>query len=289
MKTTKYILTALLIGSACGMSATGENEVELRIVHTNDTHSCVMPVSPHSSDTALADKGGFVRRAALVRDLRAEDNSLLLFDSGDFSQGSAYYNLYKGEVEVKLMNEMRYDAATIGNHEFDFGLENMARIFRMAGFPIVCANYHVEGTVLEGLVKPYVILERKGVKIGVFGLGTQLEGMVASENYAGVIYEDPITAANRVADILKHREHCDLVVCLSHLGWQIDGIDDSEVIPATRDIDIVLGGHSHTYMEHPEVVKNADGEYVYCNQMGKHGRYVGELSLQMLPVGNHSK
>lgn len=289
MKKTKYILTALLIGSACGMSATGENEVELRIVHTNDTHSCVMPVSPHSSDTALADKGGFVRRAALVRDLRAEDNSLLLFDSGDFSQGSAYYNLYKGEVEVKLMNEMRYDAATIGNHEFDFGLENMARIFRMAGFPIVCANYHVEGTVLEGLVKPYVILERKGVKIGVFGLGTQLEGMVASENYAGVIYEDPITAANRVADILKHREHCDLVVCLSHLGWQIDGIDDSEVIPATRDIDIALGGHSHTYMEHPEVVKNADGEYVYCNQMGKHGRYVGELSLQMLPVGNHSK
>lgn len=289
MKKTKYILTALLIGSACGMSATGENEVELRIVHTNDTHSCIMPVSPHSSDTALADKGGFVRRAALVRDLRAEDNSLLLFDSGDFSQGSAYYNLYKGEVEVKLMNEMRYDAATIGNHEFDFGLENMARIFRMAGFPIVCANYHVEGTVLEGLVKPYVILERKGVKIGVFGLGTQLEGMVASENYAGVIYEDPITAANRVADILKHREHCDLVVCLSHLGWQIDGIDDSEVIPATRDIDIVLGGHSHTYMEHPEVVKNADGEYVYCNQMGKHGRYVGELSLQMLPVGNHSK
>ena len=289
MKKTKYILTALLIGSACGMSATGENEVELRIVHTNDTHSCIMPVSPHSSDTALADKGGFVRRAALVRDLRAEDNSLLLFDSGDFSQGSAYYNLYKGEVEVKLMNEMRYDAATIGNHEFDFGLENMARIFRMAGFPIVCANYHVEGTVLEGLVKPYVILERKGVKIGVFGLGTQLEGMVASENYAGVIYEDPITAANRVADILKNREHCDLVVCLSHLGWQIDGIDDSEVIPATRDIDIVLGGHSHTYMERPEVAKNADGEYVYCNQMGKHGRYVGELSLQMLPVGNHSK
>ena len=289
MKKTKYILTALLIGSACGMSATGENEVELRIVHTNDTHSCIMPVSPHSSDTALADKGGFVRRAALVRDLRAEDNSLLLFDSGDFSQGSAYYNLYKGEVEVKLMNEMRYDAATIGNHEFDFGLENMARIFRMAGFPIVCANYHVEGTVLEGLVKPYVILERKGVKIGVFGLGTQLEGMVASENYAGVIYEDPITAANRVADILKNREHCDLVVCLSHLGWQIDGIDDSEVIPATRDIDIVLGGHSHTYMERPEVAKNADGEYVYCNQMGKYGRYVGELSLQMIPVENHSK
>lgn len=185
--------------------AAQDGEVELRIVHTNDTHSCVMPVNPNSSDTALADKGGFVRRAALVRDLRAEDPDLLLFDSGDFSQGSAYYNLYKGDVEVKLMNEMRYDAATIGNHEFDFGLDNMARIFREATFPIVCANYHFEGTVLEGLVRPYVILERKGVKVGVFGLGTQLEGMVASENYKGVTYEDPVTAANRVADELKTR------------------------------------------------------------------------------------
>lgn len=286
MKGIRYIFAALLTGTACGMYASEEGEVELRIVHTNDTHSCIMPVSPHSSDTALADKGGFVRRAALVRDLRKADEGLLLFDSGDFSQGSAYYNLYKGEVEVRLMNEMRYDAATIGNHEFDFGLENMARIFRLAEFPIVCSNYHVEGTVLEGLVKPYVVLERKGLRIGVFGLGTQLEGMVASENYAGVTYEDPVTAANRVADILKEKEHCDLVVCLSHLGWQIDGVDDSEVIPATQGIDLVLGGHSHTYMERPEVVKNAAGKNVYCNQMGKHGRYVGELLLQMEPTEN---
>ena len=131
-----------------------------------------------------------------------------------------------------------------------------------------------------------MVLERQGVRIGVFGLGTRLEGMVASENYAGVTYEDPVTAANRVADILKEKEHCDLVVCLSHLGWQIDGVDDSEVIPATQGIDLVLGGHSHTYMERPEVVKNAAGKNVYCNQMGKHGRYVGELLLQMEPTEN---
>ena len=289
-KGIKLILASLLCGMACKGYTIPEGEVSLHIVHTNDTHSCVMPVNPNSSDTALADKGGFVRRAALVRDLRAANAHLLLFDSGDFSQGSAYYNLYKGEVEIKLMNEMRYDAATIGNHEFDFGLENMARIFRMADFPIVCANYHVEGTVLEGLVKPYTTIERDGIKIGVFGLGTQLEGMVAAENYAGVKYEDPITAARRTAAILKDREHCDLVVCLSHLGWNIDGTDDSELIPATRGIDIVLGGHSHTYFELPEVMKNAEGQNVYCTQMGKHGRYVGELLLQMVPrQGTHSK
>lgn len=282
-------LRAWALAAVCGLMATvcpaQEGGVELRIAHTNDTHSCVMPVSPHSTDTALADKGGMVRRAALVRDLRAEDPSLLLFDCGDFSQGSAYYNLYKGEVEVRLMNTMRYDAATIGNHEFDFGMENMARIFRMADFPIVCANYHFEGTVLEGVVKPYVVLERKGLRIGVFGLGTQLEGMVASDNYKGVVFEDPVAAANRVTAVLRNEEHCDLVVCLSHLGWDIEGVDDTEVIPASHGIDLVLGGHSHSYFEHPEVMKDADGKDVYCNQMGKHGRYVGllELDMQLLP------
>lgn len=284
------------LAAVCALAAAvcpaQERDVELRVVHTNDTHSCIMPISPHSSDTALADKGGMVRRAALLRNLRAEDADLLLFDSGDFSQGSAYYNLYKGEVEVRLMNEMRYDAATIGNHEFDFGMDNMARIFRMADFPIVCANYHFEGTVLEGLVQPYVVLERKGLRIGVFGLGTQLEGMVAEDNYKGVVYEDPIAAANRVTDILKNKEHCDLIVCLSHLGWDIEGVDDTEVIPASHGMDLVLGGHSHSYFEHPEVVKDADGRNVYCNQMGKHGRYVGILDLDMRPLdrsGDHSK
>lgn len=259
---------------------------DLWIVHTNDTHSCVMPINPLSSDTAQADKGGFLRRASFVRQMREEHPHLLLFDSGDFSQGSAYYNLYKGEVEVSLMNEMKYDAATIGNHEFDFGMDNMKRIFSMAQFPIVCANYDFSGTVLEGLVKPYVILEREGLRIGVFGLSPQMDGLVSAENYKGVKFEDPVSAAERVVGLLRGQEHCDVVICLSHLGWDIEGIDDVEVIPATRDIDVVLGGHSHTYFEHPEIVKNADGEDVICNQMGKNGRYVGVLHLHVDPAGN---
>lgn len=259
---------------------------DLWIVHTNDTHSCVMPINPLSSDTAQADKGGFLRRASFVRQMREEQPHLLLFDSGDFSQGSAYYNLYKGEVEVSLMNEMKYDAATIGNHEFDFGMDNMKRIFSMAQFPIVCANYDFSGTVLEGLVKPYVILEREGLRIGVFGLSPQMDGLVSAENYKGVKFEDPVSAAERVVGLLRGQEHCDVVICLSHLGWDIEGIDDVEVIPATRDIDVVLGGHSHTYFEHPEIVKNADGKDVICNQMGKNGRFVGVLHFHVDPAGN---
>lgn len=259
---------------------------DLWIVHTNDTHSCVMPINPLSSDTAQADKGGFLRRASFVRQMREEHPHLLLFDSGDFSQGSAYYNLYKGEVEVSLMNEMKYDAATIGNHEFDFGMDNMKRIYSMAQFPIVCANYDFSGTVLEGLVKPYVILEREGLRIGVFGLSPQMDGLVSAENYKGVKFEDPVSAAERVVGLLRGQEHCDVVICLSHLGWDTEGIDDVEVIPATRGIDVVLGGHSHTYFEHPEIVKNADGKDVICNQMGKNGRYVGVLHLHVDPAGN---
>lgn len=253
----------------------------LLIVHTNDTHSCVEPLSPLLSDTAQADKGGYLRRAALVRDLRKYAPELLLFDSGDFSQGSAYYSLYHGDVEVGLMNLMGYDAATIGNHEFDFGLENMARIYRQAQFPIVCCNYDFTGTPVEGLVKPYIIIKRAGVKIGVIGVSPQLEGLVAAHTCEGVRFNDPVEAAQPIADYLKNKAKCDLVVCLSHLGWMTAGISDEEFIAATRNIDLVLGGHSHTYFSHPEVLKNADGKSVPDNQMGKNGRYVGTLSLKL--------
>lgn len=282
MKTYTYVIVSLVVCLLCSC-ATPSEHVMLKIVHTNDTHSCVMPINPLSPDTAMADKGGMVRRATLLHDLRIEDPNLLLFDSGDFSQGSAYYNLYKGDVEIGLMNDMHYDAVTIGNHEFDFGLENMARIFSMAEFPVVCANYNVKGTVLENIVKDYIVLQRKGLRIGVFGLGTQLEGMVAADNYAGIVYEDPIEAANKVTKILRETEHCDLIVCLSHLGWHEDTIDDNDLVPASHGIDIVLGGHSHTYFEHPEILQDADGNDVYCNQMGKHARYIGVLDLDMRP------
>jgi len=252
----------------------------LLVVHTNDTHSCIEPLNPLLADTAQADKGGYLRRAALLRDLRSKNPDLLLVDAGDFSQGSTYYSLYHGDVEVGLMNLMGYDAATIGNHEFDFGLDNMARIFRQARFPIVCCNYDFTGTPVEGLVKPYIIIKRAGLKIGILGVAPQLEGLVASQTCEGVRYTDPILAAQPVADYLKNKAKCDLVICLSHLGWNIAGVSDEEFIPATRNIDLVIGGHSHTYFASPQLLKNADGIQVPDNQMGKNARFVGTLRLQ---------
>ncbi len=254
----------------------------LLIVHTNDTHSCIDPLSPLLSDTAHADKGGYLRRAALLRDMRQQEPDLLLLDAGDFSQGSAYYSLYHGDVEVELMNLMHYDAATIGNHEFDFGLENLARLFRRANFPIVCCNYDFTGTPVEGLVKPYVILHRAGLKIGILGVAPQLEGLVAAHTCPGVVYTDPIQAAQPIADYLKDSERCDLVICLSHLGWQMAGIGDEEFIPATHNIDIVIGGHSHTYFASPQLLTNSRGITVPDNQMGKNARYVGTLRLNFI-------
>ncbi len=279
------LLTAVCLLAPAMLRAQDSARVKVWVLHTNDTHSCVMPISPHDADTLQADKGGFLRRAAFVRQMRAEkDSALLLFDSGDFSQGSPYYNLFHGEVEVKLMNHMGYDAATIGNHEFDFGTENMARLFRLAQFPIVNSNYGFAGTALEGLVKPYAVFVRKGVRIGVLGVGPQLEGLVAKDNIGGVTFEDPIPAAARVVKHLREVEQCDLVICLSHLGWGLKGKSDEELIRATTGIDIVLGGHSHTYFKDPEFLENAEGGYVIYNQMGKNGRYVGTLEMELAPA-----
>ena len=180
--------------------------------------------------------------------------------------------MFGGEVEVKLMNEMGYDAGIIGNHEFDLGLDNMARLFKMADFPVVCANYGVQGTVLEGLVKPYVILERKGIKVGVFGLSPALEGLVQAKNCEGVVFENPIEAAQRVAD---------LVVCLAHLGGQGKPYSDETLILNTRNIDIVLGGHSHSYFDKTLFYKNLDGKEIPLQQMGKNAVYVGKMKVRM--------
>lgn len=254
---------------------------QLVILHTNDTHSCIMPLNPNLADTALAGRGGFLRRMALIEDERAKTPGLLLIDSGDFSQGSPYYNFYKGEVEVELMNRMGYDVATIGNHEFDFGLENMARIFRMAKFPIVCANYDFTGTSVEGLVKPYTIIKRNGLKIGLFGLSPQPKGLVDTTKFVGVKYLDPVETAERMAALLKTKKKCDVVICVSHLGWENEELTDQMLVPATRDIDIVLGGHSHTYMKTLQYVKNVDGKDVPVDQNGKHGIWIGRIVFDL--------
>ena len=255
---------------------------KLVVLHTNDTHSCVMPINPNLADTAMANRGGYLRRVAMIKEERKANPDLLLFDSGDFSQGSPYYSLFKGDVEVGLMNEMKYDAATIGNHEFDFGIDNMVRIFKMAKFPIVCSNYDFTGTPLADVVKPYTIIKRKGVKIGVFGLCPELAGLVTEANYDPIKYLDPIKKGNEMAEFLKKKEKCDVIICLSHLGWDIDGIDDTELIPGTRYIDLVLGGHSHTYFKHLEYLKNLDGKDVPDDQNGKSAIWVGKMTLDIV-------
>ncbi len=274
----KVILSLILC--ACAVSMTAQKK--LVILHTNDTHSCIMPLNPHLADTAMADRGGYLRRVAMVREERKKDPDLLLFDSGDFSQGSPYYTLFKGDVEVGLMNEMKYDAATIGNHEFDFGLDNMVRLFKKAKFPIVCSNYDFTGTELANIVKPYVVLKRKGLKIGVFGVCPEMAGLVSEANYGCLKYLDPIEKANEMADLLKKKEKCDVVICLSHLGWNIDGTDDTELVPGTRNIDLVLGGHSHTYFRQLEYLKNLDGEEVPVDQNGKSAIWVGKMVMDVV-------
>lgn len=252
-------------------SATAQEKIT--ILHTNDTHSCIEPEKNGNA--------GVVNRALLIEELRdslGKDN-LLLFDCGDFSQGSLYYNTFKGTVEIELMNAMGYDACTIGNHEFDFGLENMARLFSMATFPVVCANYDFTGTVCEGLVKKYAVIERGGIRIGVFGLSPDPVGLVAKEYYEGIEFISPVEAANNAVAALE-KEKCDVIVCLSHLGWRIGNeYNDERLASETAGIDIILGGHSHDYFEQPLVYKNRDGKDVVMQQMGKNGRYLGHVTL----------
>lgn len=285
----RLIIVALLLTLPLGMQA--KKHKQLLILHTNDTHSCIMPLSETLADTLVAGRGGFLRRIAMLKEERQKNPDLLYFDSGDFCQGSPYYTLFKGDVEIGLMNQMGIDASTIGNHEFDFGLDNMARLFRMANFPIVCSNYDFTGTVLEGLVKPYTIIKRNGVKIGVFALDPEMEGLVSAQNYGGVKYLDPATCANKMVELLKKQKKCDLVICISHLGWDDTPQEeraragraecDNSAIAKTRGIDLVLGGHSHTYFQELHYITDLDGRQVPVDQNGKHAVYVGRITVDL--------
>lgn len=277
MKNYRYILVSVLL--CLGTTLVAQNK-SLTILHTNDTHSCIYPLNPNLADTMLAGRGGFIRRIKMLKEERKKDPQLLLFDSGDFSQGSPYYTLYQGEVEVKLMNEMGYDAGVLGNHEFDFGMDNLARLIKQLNYPIVCSNYDFTGTVCEGLVKPYIILKRKGIKIGVFGLSPEMKGLVDLQKCEGVKYLDPIKVGQQMASLLKNKYKCDLVICLSHMGWLKKGMSEQRIIAHTRGIDLLLGGHSHTYFQSLRYVKNLDGKEIPVDQNGKHAVYVGKLLLQ---------
>ncbi|MBT8221465.1 MAG: metallophosphatase [Bacteroidia bacterium] len=254
--------------------------VKITILHTNDVHSRIEPFPNDGS--RKSGLGGTARRATLIEQVRAEEEHVLLLDAGDIFQGTPYFNFYGGELEFKLMSEMRYDAATIGNHDFDAGIEGLYNQLPNAEFPLLITNYDFKDTIMHSSTKPYEIFERGGVRIGVLGVGIELDGLVPSNLFGATQYLDPVKNVNKYAAILRHDEKCDYVICLSHLGYRYNNEDrPSDYILAehSEDIDLIIGGHTHTFLDKPDMLKNRVGEPVIVNQVGWGGMYLGRIDV----------
>lgn len=253
----------------------------LTVLHTNDVHSYIDPFPPtHPKNPNM---GGVARRAALIETIKKENPNVLLLDAGDIFQGTPYFNYYGGELEFKLMSMMKYDLATIGNHDFDNGIEGLYKQLPNATFDFVSANYDFKNTIMNGHVKPYKIFHKEGIKIGVFGLGVGLDGLVDKKNYKETVYNNPVGISQDMARILKQEEKCNLVICLSHIGYQYKGepdkICDVKLAGLTKDIDLIIGGHTHTFLDKPTILKNADGKDVLVNQVGCYGINLGRIDF----------
>lgn len=257
------------------------NTKHLTVLHTNDVHSYIDPFPANHPKNP--NMGGVARRAALIESIRKENPNVLLLDAGDIFQGTPYFNYYGGELEFKLMSMMQYDLATIGNHDFDNGIEGLYAQLPHASFEFVSANYDFKNTVMNGHVKPYKIINKDGIKVGVFGLGVGLDGLVDKKNYKETIYLDPVGVAQDMARILKQEKKCDLVICLSHLGHKYkdepDKICDTKLATLTKDIDLIIGGHTHTFLDKPTVLKNSVGQDVLVNQVGCYGINLGRIDF----------
>jgi len=255
--------------------------VRLVILHTNDTHSRIDPFPQDSGKNA--GLGGVVKRSAMIQRVRSLEKNVLLLDSGDIFQGTPYFNMFGGELEMKAMSSMKYDTATMGNHDFDNGVEGFVKQLPHANFPFVISNYNFKGTALEGKTKPCQIFKKENVKIGVFGLGIELNGLVPDKCYTGVEYLDPLQEAKDLSTKLRDEEKCDLIICLSHLGYKYNDSKISDVVLAaeTDEIDIILGGHTHTFMVRPEIIKNRKNRNVLINQVGFGGMYLGRLDINL--------
>ena len=253
----------------------------LVILHTNDTHSTIEPFpSKHSK---FPNMGGVSKRHTILQKIRSEEEHVLLLDAGDIFQGTPYFNTFNGELEMKLMSLLQYDAATMGNHDFDIGLEGFLNAQQFANFPFLCANYDFSETILSGKTKAYHIFHKAGIKIGVFGIGVALKGLVSVDNYGNTRYFDPISTANKIASELKSKS-CDLVICLSHLGFEYENKNinsDRKLAAETQNIDIILGGHTHTFFDKPLVLKNSKNKDVLVNQVGWGGVYLGRIDIDV--------
>lgn len=255
------------------------NLTKLTILHTNDVHSRIEPFPMDGGRNQ--GKGGVAKRAALIKKIRSVEKHVLLFDAGDIFQGTPYFNFYGGELEMKLMTELGYDAATIGNHDFDAGIEGLAKQMPFANFPLLNANYDFSNTMLDGKIEPYKIFTVNDIKIGVFGVGIELNGLVPKALYKETVYHDPITSAHKTSARLKNELKCDYVVCLSHLGFKYDEnkVSDHILAQKTEYIDLIIGGHTHTFLQKAVTVNNLKGEPVTINQVGWAGIMLGRLDV----------
>ena len=256
---------------------------KITILHTNDTHSHIDPFpADHPKNPNM---GGAARRAAIIESIRKEEKNVLLLDAGDIFQGTPYFNYYGGELEFKLMSMMQYDVATMGNHDFDNGIDGFYAQLPHAKFDFVSANYDFKNTVLNDIVKPYKIIFKDGIKIGIFGLGVQLDGLVDKKLYKETVYNNPIEVAQDMTRILKEEKKCDLVICLSHLGFKYKDEPEkpSDVILAqkTKNIDLIIGGHTHTFLDKPVIEKNSEGKEVLINQVGCFGVNLGRIDFYL--------
>ena len=248
---------------------------KITILHTNDMHSRIEPFNSGRNKGL----GGMAQRSTIIKNLRKENKNVLLLDAGDIFQGTPYFNYYGGELEFKLMSEMKYDAATLGNHDFDNGLIGLKRQLKHAKFPFLIANYDFSDTILKNTFKAYKVFRKGDLKIGVFGIGIELDGLVPKKLYQNTVYQDPISTANHYANFLKQKERCDLVICLSHLGFKYKGkkISDMTFAGQTRDIDLIIGGHTHTFLKNPAKQLNLDEKEMLINQVGWAGINIGKI------------
>ena len=287
IKNTAASATLLSLGGMA-LSCDKQNAKKITILHTNDVHSHIDPFGP--SDGRNANKGGVSRRATLIQKLRKENPNTLLLDAGDIFQGTPYFNYYGGELEFKLMSMLDYDLATIGNHDFDNGIDGLFAQLPHAKFDFVSANYDFKNTLLDTHVKTYKIFNKGGIKIGVFGLGVELQGLVNKDAYKETKYLSPIEIAQDMSRILKTNEQCDLVICLSHLGYEYKSkkkVSDRSLARATKDIDLIIGGHTHTFLDTPTIETNAVGKSVLVNQVGCYGLYLGKVDFYLDVEGKY--
>ncbi|MCE1155535.1 MAG: metallophosphatase [Bacteroidales bacterium] len=277
MKTKLYFIVAaaVLISAA----AAAQKTERLVILHTNDTHSQIEPTDASASRNP--DMGGYARRLGVINEIRKKEPHVLLVDAGDFSQGTPYYNFFGGRLEVKGYNQMQYDATALGNHEFDNGMDSLATILALKNFPVVVSNYDVSASKIRELVEPWLVVKKGKLKIGIMGLGVEPAGLIMEKNYEGVVYNDPVTTAREVSDFLRNEKKCDLVICLSHLGSDSTDVkvNDFTIARATTNIDVIIGGHSHSLLENV-TTPNAAGRRVMIAQMGRSGLYLGRIDLE---------